>query len=529
LNETIAGCQALNQQDPAWNLANAYCCCSRDFAGASQALRTGSKDIFVTQIAKGGRVLTAHLVGGASGTALAWSSAEIGFAAALENPPAGAVFISANGRELFCAPDQPVLLADGTITIAERLSLDDALVDDEGRRAPIAVLGLGEPPVALHSIGLSRPFDGSLEGRLFSLGGLIVGDFELQLALGELAPEHLAPDHGQRQPLSARIGTSAAPISFLSPGSGGVGQANLRTIQPSPVIPSNARTLFTADQSADVGTNGALRPLADKTAAENFQAAKALLQPLYPTVSFSYDAANLLPTVYAYRQMLGGKLVQVNGGLARQAKLGAEGVLMALAWGVACLYGGSPPNPDGYSAVGQADLFAFGTIGRKVWSAGSYLTSSMAALGQWQALFALVDPDHAGGDPDDPIDDPSLACRVQSIQSSIGGGSLPACAGGVPIPALDLILATMPAVGVLQLAFDQPVFNDTVIDTGNYVLDPVATIASAFLDPGDDKTVLVVASLTPGEHYRVTVKNLESADGGALNPDRGSLSFTAVT
>jgi len=203
---------------------------------------------------------------------------------------------------------------------------------------------------------------------------------------------------------------------------------------------------------------------------------------------------------------------------------GYEGMLMAISHGIACFYGGDPKNVFGYSAVGQADWFAYGVISRLVWIGQPYVTYITAAIQQWQALFALVDPEHAHGNPLDPLNDPSLECRYKTIQSAAGGGSLPECAGGAPLPKISLQAATAGPDGAITANFSLALENTSGSDVANYILTPAAKVTSATLDSTTGFIVHLQAALEPGIQYVLKVQNLVSILGSGVDPQHDSVS-----
>lgn len=199
---------------------------------------------------------------------------------------------------------------------------------------------------------------------------------------------------------------------------------------------------------------------------------------------------------------------------------------MALAWGISCLSGHAPTNKYGYSAVGEGDLYSFGVIARKIWGS-SFLTNTLAAEKQLLALFNLVAPEHAGGNPNDLINDPSLDCRDKAMQAGIVGGGLPPCAGGVAPPPLTLDGALVVSPAILQLTFSEALADTGVADVGNYTFDPAVPVTAAAISPcGAAQNVLLVTQLVAGQKYVVKVSNLVSVEGTPLDPAHSSVSFT---
>ena len=90
------------------------------------------------------------------------------------------------------------------------------------------------------------------------------------------------------------------------------------------------------------------------------------LTGFYPDIVFFYDDLDMTPNLYSF-DAYGQRMVVVSGGLARMQGFNYEGLFMAMAHGIGCFVGGEPKNAQGFSGVGQADLFAFGVISRQCW------------------------------------------------------------------------------------------------------------------------------------------------------------------
>ena len=54
----------------------------------------------------------------------------------------------------------------------------------------------------------------------------------------------------------------------------------------------------------------------------------------------------------------------------------------------------------------------------------------LAGYNQVTALFGLISEENGQGNPKDSCGEPSVKCRLQTMQSGIAGGNLPVCAGG---------------------------------------------------------------------------------------------------
>ena len=203
---------------------------------------------------------------------------------------------------------------------------------------------------------------------------------------------------------------------------------------PMPVakVPHAIQTLFTAEQAADISSQlQQIRP--DTVALTDFNKIKKTYAGFYPEVNFCYDGENDIPNIYAY-EADGRKVVRVSGGLARLEGLSYEGLFMAMAYGVGCFYG-ELKNRDGFAAIGAADYYAFSQILREIVPPGSYYSAfALSSVEQWGNLFSKVSPGNAAGNPDDPLENPSLSCRLAAINSALMGNALPECAVAPPSP-----------------------------------------------------------------------------------------------
>ena len=270
-------------------------------------------------------------------------------------------------------------------------------------------------------------------------------------------------------------------------------------------VPRGAQALLTPKQAADIVLKGTQAPLSNPIPEALFNSIRAQLTGFYPDVLFYYDALDVTPNLYAF-EAYGRKIVQMSGGLARMQGFNYEGMFMALAHGVACFHGGAPLNAAGYSAVGQADAYAFGVISRLAWISNPYLPYVMEAMKQWRAIFDLVTPANAKGTPGDPLNDPSLDCRFRAIQSAAAGGALPECAGGKPTPRIGLAKAVSTAPDTAVLTLTLAVDAASGQDVANYVFRPEAKVTSATLDETTGFIVHLEVELETAMEYEVTIR-----------------------
>lgn len=110
-----------------------------------------------------------------------------------------------DGGKLIVSPDQPLMLAGGTLQTADRLVPGrDSLVAAGGSALPVEQVSLGTFAGGVHAIATgivpgSLDWDGSLDGHLLNCAGAICGDFILQIRHGDpRMARHLADTNAPR-------------------------------------------------------------------------------------------------------------------------------------------------------------------------------------------------------------------------------------------------------------------------------------------------------------------------------------------
>lgn len=537
----FAQCSALGAP---WQGGTCYCCCSCFANDTMIGTPHGNKEIYL--ISKGEEVLAGSLVPNGGKTQVEWSRTGVSFSSGTSahgHQPL-MVYLSLRGKdrqELLCNMDQPFLLADGKFTKAGKLHPGQQLVDKDGNPLTVELISIGAYNGGVHHISTEAPWSNDPSGHLLLAGGVVAGDYTLQLHFDHL-PAWMKEPQYDAKPL---IGTPAyeevhggklnrSDVFFEFVGANVRPENSERRQLASGLfktyrvaakdIPYGAQSLFTPDQAIDIAKNGAQTPLSNPIPMSTFNTITAQISGFFPDIDFYYEPLETLPNVYAF-EAYGKKVVVITGGLARMKQFSYEGMFMAIAHGVSCFYGGAPTNGFGYAAVGQSDWFAFGVISRLVWIGQPYVSYITGAMAQWNALFEFVSPEHAQGNPLDPLNDPSLDCRFKTIQSAAGGGNLPECAGGAPLPKISLQKATALPDGEVTVNLSLAVEPKTGTNVANYVLSPKARVTSAMVDRTTGFIVHLEADLKAGTKYELTVQNLVSILGSGVDPERDSTTF----
>jgi hypothetical protein len=423
-HQIMQGCAARQQQDPNWELASCYGCCSGDYAlavpGGSAAAGT---------IAVGEPVLTGSIVAGT----VQWMPAPVAFSAALEPPPGGSPAVTLvfgaddTTRTITLDPGQVVMLADRTLAPVSQLAAGSVLLGEDGQPVAVTRVQATTARRAIPQLAATTDFAGDIDGHLLSAGGIVIADYVLQLHFPGLPARMKAP-----APPAPRAVDAAAPAT---------GDARVAP-HPAPtsaytstvaLFPAGTVSLFSDAQASALRQAFTPAPASDRSTAPSAQAAVQLVAGFYPDLIVDLAWEREEPNVWAF-SLYGRDYVILSGALARTSAIHFEGLVMALAHGIARLRPQQGPAP---ACTAQADHDAFGPMSRTIWFGDAWMSQVMRALAQFTTLFNTLDAsggDDGGGSPNDgsgapdPCTLPPAGCRLQAIQSAMAGGGLPDCA-----------------------------------------------------------------------------------------------------
>jgi hypothetical protein len=97
------------------------------------------------------------------------------------------------------------------------------------------------------------------------------------------------------------------------------------------------------------------------------------------------------------------------------------------------------------------------------------------------------------------------------------GGTLPACAGGL-FRLLDAIPgAIVDNKPTIILSFNMPLDESAAKEMTNYQVDPAVHLTAVQVDSTDLFRVTLVGDFATKTHYTITVSNLTSSEGTALD------------
>jgi hypothetical protein len=436
---------------------------------------------------------------------------------------------------LICSTDQVFMLADGRLITAERLRVSGKLMDKNGDPVAIHTVAIGSFTGGIHHIGTGTKLTSDINGHLLLAGGVVAGDYALQLNFPNIPAQLKTEDFAVRPELGSQgyadaHGANKATLHMLFSNTGHATDGHIATqsgmfkvFAPAANFATEGAVvgLFTKDQEDELVDKVTQMPPSNPINRGMVNNLFCVFRGFFPDLWFYLDWYRPEPNVYAIERF-GKKVVVVSGGLARTVGVKYEGMAMAIAHSVARLIGQGPKAMCGMTATGAADYQAFGMISREIWYGDHWLKFTLAGYQQLQPIFKLL-TDTAGGIAGDPLNQPSIDCRLSAIESAIGGGDLPECAGGPKPRMIELQEVTATESGV-SLTLSSAPTAETAMVVGNYAIDPVVTVEAAKVDERQDFVVNLAAKLKPGA-YKMTIHGLTNFLGDGVDPNHNTLPF----
>ena len=526
---------------PDFDVRNCFCCCACYAWGTPIATPDGEKAIETFE--RGDQVSVASIDSSGGTIKLSWGAKPVEFSDGTPPLPRSEqypymVFVHyGEDKHMICTLDQLFLLTNGKLKQAANLTINDKLVGADGSEVGINAVQLAEYGGGLHHIATSLEFDGNMDGHLLNSNGVVTGDYTLQVHYGQL---------GDRAEEGYSIGTpeyhqqhaqlAVAPHAYAS--------AEMRdsvdlpttlnaiTMQ-SAYIPPGARSYINQDQAIDIISNSKVkkRPFGDTTGRSVLLYVFKIYKTFYPEISFYLDWNDMSPTAYAF-EAYGQKQVVVSGGLVRLDGVYFEGMALIVAQCVAAFYQPDEETNNGVKSKGllpriEADYYGVAIVMRDPWFLN--LTPMLkAGIEQVTKYFSYISSGNAQGDPTDPANDPSIACREQALANGWLGGGLPPCASGQPTVTVleieDAERTTDQGVSSVTITFSAALDKTSAEEAGNYTADPAVNLTSAKVDSTDATKVKLAGDFTATDNYKITIANVKGGDGSELDP-QGNVAF----
>ncbi len=452
-NVSLSQCAELGAP---WIWQTCYCCCLGGYAAMTVAAPSGQQSM--SDIAVGSSILVAHN----SADGLAWHPAQVAFSVTAPPTPRGTtppIMIRidfGNGQTLVASPAQLFLLPSGKLKRADQLVPGtDALVDRANQPLPIHRLSSGLYGGATQHVATtaSSPadWDGSLDGHLIELNGVVAGDYLLDLLADspKLAPHLDAPDAPKLgspsyQAAAPHLVTESFAVGTASAmASGAPGTQPFAELRGAGItIPHNAIGLFSpAQETLLAGPIVPKRVISDQTNVNQTDFYIKLFSGFFPDVTVKLDWASPSTNIFCFN-LLADPYVVISGGFLRLEPIYGDAVAATIAFGIA-----NRTIPADANNVGHSLYDGIGTILPQAVQGANLSTTLAAAQKQFDDLIALIEPPTPTPPPPPPpaptptptpppatpatpaIKAPLTAtCMGEVINAAISGGDFPACA-----------------------------------------------------------------------------------------------------
>ncbi|WP_139487950.1 hypothetical protein [Brevibacillus dissolubilis] len=545
--DTIAAdCQAKMQQEPQkqWSFRQCYCCCSCFAYGTPIATPVGMKAI--EEFIVNDEVLVASEVQTADGSMqLNWAPKSVLFSSGTgpDSSQASMIYLAyGDDQGLVVTPDHIFMLPNGKLKRADKLvPTEDQLLSPEGEAVPIHAVRLGSYKGGIHHIATDLNFDYKVEGHLLNANGVVCADYLLQIHFNQM-PEDIKdyghdelPEVGTEEYIARNIHLGADQFAAMAADNPAL-EVVVKGFKPygsdHRAIPDHAKAFINEDQESDIISN----PDAKKVSLTNtigisyVNYLTKLYNAFYPEVWFHLAWDDIHINSYAFREF-DRNIVYISGGLVRMQCLSFDGLALILAQQVAHFYGGQPEDNHHYSQRGQADYYGVLKVTRDAFFGDAWFNTVMAGISELTTFFGYISEERAQGEPGNG-NNPSIACRLQTMNVAFSGGSLPPCAGGVVPHKLEVKGATADTgttPATITVSFNLPVEVSSAIDSKHYILQPATVVDSAKISETDPSQVILTAQLATDTEYTLTVTRVFTKDGSNLNVDKSTATFSTTT
>ncbi|MEQ5857163.1 hypothetical protein NFI08_15925 [Halomonas sp. EF61] len=538
---TMNACLAKRDQDKDWEWRNCYCCCSCFAWGTRVAVGPDSYKV-VESIALNDPLLTTRVKLVDGKPSLHWESRPATFSdgmAPTDNQSAVLVQYGEEG-ELVVTPDQPMLMADGTLKSADRLTTDDHLVDRQGAPVKVEACVLGKQRTGFHSLSAQRFDLKETPGWFLETNGVVAGDhMVLAMQDGEDLADMFAPGHDDLPKLGSADYATDARGAVSASAALGHGAREIASFDFTPIdeslthtspVPYGATPYVTQAQARDIADNGTFRGLSETFLVNEFDYLATLFSAFHPQLNFYLNWEDLNPNMFAFAAY-GQHTVYLSGQLLRLEGLYKQGLAMLMSQGAARFLPHDVGNDSGLLCTGPADYSGANQVLQQLFY-GDYMVWATKGYQQIAGIFALIDPANRVGQG--VCSTPSIPCRLEAIDAAISGLPLPACAGGPVAAALKLESACwtcFEGTTAIKVSFNLRLNRKSATDPWHYRLSDTATKAPSKLaislvqmdQSVPDTTWLIVEGEKPEQALTLSVGEITADNASTLDPDATSV------
>ncbi len=428
-------------------------------------------------------------------------------------------------RYLITTADHLYLLPDGTLRPVQELHPGDRIRKADGGVATVLFAIPGKYTGGVRHIATGPYEKGEpIDGHLLNSNGLVTADLAVQLAhySGQLDSGLLAAEKAKSLPQAgtaaffATYGPAQHPElhEFISDKRAWPSGFTPHT-ESLFNIPKSAVSFFTQQQAEDIQAHIEQLSPGNSAVVAMVDYLFKVYQAFNPDMLLLIDWSNELPNAYYFKN-LRYPMVVINGGLARLKTINRDGLAIILSHLMAAA--------DGNKCVGPADYNGVLMFLRQAWNNDLFFQVFRKGMEQLQTLFDAVDPMHAHENPDDICGQPSLACRIATLNAGAAMDDMPGCA--LPHPAFRVTGANPDLLDdTVTVDFSELVNQPTAETAENYSIMPGVTITKARVAGDNFKQVLLsVTGLHANKEYVLEVTDVLDEHDHPLG-ERGRSAF----
>jgi hypothetical protein len=364
-----------------------------------------------------------------------WKESKVAFSDGTKgdgNPVPYVIYICTDTNiELIVTSDHPFLLENGKLQRANRLTLQDKLVDENFQPIGIQQIGYGVYTGGIHNISTSKGGPGEpLNEHLINTAGVISGDYYAQLFLVEqgLLSQPLVGSVEYQEKYKLSEITFRAEISEQG--------LEIFKFIPFKKVESPAGAKFFLPSYMETPVPESLRPFDDSVPLEIAEYLVNHFKRFYPNIVYHIEWLDNTVNASAWKEG-DERHVRLYGGLIRHKAIKQEGLGLVLAHEIGHHYAGTPtyPNSD-LSCEGQADYWAAKIAMREVWWGEEYIQQVQAGADQLYDLFKngllmTISPEEEANlfISLEGCSHPPAECRRDTYLAALRLASKPTCAG----------------------------------------------------------------------------------------------------
>jgi hypothetical protein len=533
---TSTACWEKKKVDSNWDWRPCYCCCSCFAWGTRIAVAPGAYRA-VESIGLEDPVLTTRIKVINGKPVLDWVTRPVTFSDGMEpadNQTAVLLQYGDDG-ELVVTQDQPMLMADGKLKTANRLTTNDYLVDYHGEPVRVTAVVLGKYRVGFHSI-TTQQFDVETSGWFLEANGVIAGDhMVMAMQDADIIAAMFVRGHDDLPTIGSDGYAQGASDTVSAAAALGAGAHEIASIHFTPMdellasqspVPFGATSYVTQKQARDILFNGTFRSLTETFLVNEFKYLASLFKAFYPGVNFYLNWEDQTPNTFVFNAY-GQNIVYVSGQLLRLHGMFKQGLAMIMAQGAARFLPSDNTNDSGLLCTGPSDYSGANDVLQTLFY-GDYMKWALDGFKQIQHLFSLINPENRVGH--EMCSTPSIPCRLETIDAALSGFPLPACAGG-PVPGAlrleEAIWDSYEQALAIRVDFNLRLRTSTAANPLNYRLtdeeNTVVNIGLVQLDARYPSVAwLIINGSEPEQALTLTVKDILADNGSTLNPDATS-------